>query len=648
MDTIHRKLIFIFLGLSYIVNSQVQKQSSLIQNLLPINSEEKFEKTVAYFNKLQNKKNSNYIFWEKSSIEVFLQAQNWAREQGTKEDFLQAQFMCLMYYDNYLQNKEAIEIAQKLITSPDFLDTENALYTYQALYDSYDRLGFYRQQLEILDKLIALNKKYNYPVRPKTYQNYYDLGKIYYNLDQFELARENFKKQSEIFKDSKDFIRTSSMYNNIALTYKKQNQNDSALHYFNKAVVNLDQQTKKDSFYTKDYIKHFKNVIKSNIANLQVKNGIYEGAEEAYKNELNSSKNVKEPRTSRDAYYKLAELYFFKNNIEEAKKYTDSTLQFEKKFPSAQTQVDVLLLQAKINIKESDIEKALKNINHVFEMNDSLMNIKTEKVYSEATAKYNYVEAQNKLEQNLEILQQKEKTNDILIVFSISALVAMGIILFLFHKAKKSNILINHQKLELAKGLTEKQLLLDEMHHRTKNNLQIVGGILELQSKKDIHPEANQLLQESQQYLESISIIHKMLYEKGNFEDVNLQIYLNSLAEHIIGNYPRKQIQLQIQCNDVELPVNLITSLGLIVAELLTNSLKHAFAKSGSICIKHFCLDGKHQFEYTDDGFGFDETNFSKNKGTGVSLIESLSEDLEGECVFKNHNGFYFQLKFIS
>jgi two-component sensor histidine kinase len=644
-QALHFFLIFLCSG--YLaVNAQQKDYTKTIEDIIPVTSEEDFNKTVSLFNTLTVEGNFNSILWDESFLVLFEQASNWAEKNSSTSNYLQSQYMLLMYYDNHLQNEEVIQIAEQLLEYPEFLETKNSAFAYQALYNSYERLGFFRQQIEILDQLIFLNKKYNYPVRPKTYENYYDLGKIYYNLEQYRLARLNFKKQGIIFENSQDYIRSASMLNNIALTFRLEKQNDSALYYHRIAIEKLKQQKNKDPFFSTDYQQHFENVIKSNIAYLKSRAGNFVGAEEIYKAELASSKLVKEPRITREAYYKLANLYFSKEDYALAKIYIDSTICSEKQYPSLQTKADIKLLQAKLLFKEQDINKGIEVLDEAFSINDSLNQVKNERVYSEATAKYNFEQTQNRLDRNIEILQQKEKTNLILLVLIASAIVAISIILFLFYKIKKSKQLIVFQKAELAKGLSEKQHLLDEMHHRTKNNLQIVGGILELQSQKNIPPEAYTLLKESQHYLESISLIHKMLYEQGNFEDVNLQTYLENLSELIIGNYPRKNIHLNISCQNVDLPVNLITSLGLILAELFTNSLKHAFTDEGSISIEHHFAHHEHHLIYQDNGHGFDEKFLKEKEGTGMKLIQSLSEDLEGEIRFYNENGFCFELKF--
>lgn len=611
-----------------------------------IKTEKDFKETLLIFDTLVNKKGANNSFWEEQLLQRFTEAKNWAVANGTQEDILQAKFMCLMYYDNYLQDEEVLKLAEELIATPKFLSTKNAVYTYQALYNSYERLGYNRQQLEILDDLIALNEKYNYPVRPKTYENYYDLGKIYFSLKQFELARENFRKQARIFKDSDDFIRSASMQNNIALTFKEQQESDSALYYFNLAVKKLEKQTKEDAFFTKSYRQHFKNVILSNIANVNVSLGKLANAEEAFKAEIASSKEVKEPRITRESYHKLAKYYYFKEDFKNAFAYNDSTFLFEKKYSSPTTKVNALLLQSKLYIEASRNKEAIKVLDEMFQIKDSLMKVKAEKVYTEATAKYNYIEAQNKLNKNVEILQQKEKTNQVLWAFMLGSVLAISIILFLFNKTKKSKVLIGKQKKELSKGLIEKQNLLDEMHHRTKNNLQIVAGILELQSQKSKSDEASKLFEESKYYLESISLIHRMLYENKDVENIDLNLYINQLARLMIGSHPFKNIQFSIDCSPVFLHVNTVTSLGLIVCELFTNSLKHAFHEKGSITMHYAVQNNKHHFVYTDNGKNFAIESFTKSKGMGIKLIHSLAEDLEGKIEFDNKNGFYFELKF--
>jgi two-component sensor histidine kinase len=645
-----RLVFFILYILIVVYSNKVQAQDSdykeRIHQILPIENKADFDASVSTFEDLIVNLNTQNFYWDKSFLKMFTQSKKWASVNASPEEVMQADFMILMYYDNQLINDSVIKISEKLISEPNFEKQKKSVYTYNALYYAYERKGFYRRQLSIIDKLLFLNKKFGYPVRPKSYENSFDLAKIYYNLEQYALARLNYKKQEKVFKGSKDYFLQASMLNNIALTFEKENNKDSAYYYYYLALDKLNNTTIVDTFFTKEYVTHFNNVIASNVASLKVSEKIYDGAENIFKSELESSKLTKRPKITLNAYYNLANLYFLQDKHDLAKIYIDSTFYFNTTYPSLDVFIKAKFLKSKLLIKNNDQDQAIRLLDDVFKNKDSLMRVKAEKVYAEATANYNFIEAQKKLRRNEKTLAQKIKTNKILFILVGISIIGSIIIFLLFKKSKDSNRLINIQKGELSKGILEKQKLLDEMHHRTKNNLQIVGGILELQSQKKVNPESHKLLKESQQYLESIAILHKMLYEENTFEDIDFKTYTKNLCVLLISNYPKKNIEYRLDIAHRTFPVGLLTSLGLILCELLTNSLKHAFNEQGFIEISHYAFNNTHKIIYSDDGNNFDKEKFLSSKGTGIKLIKSLVEDLEGDFKITNKIGFHFELNF--
>lgn len=625
-------------GFSVLVSAQPSSQSQFI-------TEKQYTAATQLFDSLFTDRNKRNAFWPPKALSSFQEAKQWATTQGDAQKSNYADFMLLMYYDNQLQDDEVIAFSERLLQQLPSLGNLERANMYQALFNSYDRKGFYRQQLLMLDSLIAANQDCNYCIRDSNYQNVLDLAKIYYNLEQYDKAIENYKIQYNAFEAAQNYLRSASMLNNIALSFENNNQADSAFYYYDLASEKITKKGNPDPFLDEAYTLHLKNIIASNKASLKLQTSLYPPAETVFKAELVSSKVVKEPRITLSAYAKLANFYVLHKDYPLAKQYLDSAMSFETNYPNPKLKAKLYFTAYQWNIGLQQWEEANQMLTIYLSELEQLQKQKTQNAYLEATAKYKYEEAQQNLQKNKELLLRKERVNTIQAVILITFIIALGIIVYLFRKTQLNNLLINSQKDKLAKGLEEKQMLLDEMHHRTKNNLQIVSGILEIQTQKNINAKANKLLLESRNYLESIALIHQMLYDQEGFETIDAQQYVHQLSGLLTKNYTKVQLDLSLSIEKIPLHINVATSLGLILSELIINSLKHAFNEKGSIHLGLFRQDENLLFTYADKGSFQGKSLTSDHWGTGMELIHNLAEDLDAGIEFSSQEGFEMELK---
>jgi len=196
----------------------------------------------------------------------------------------------------------------------------------------------------------------------------------------------------------------------------------------------------------------------------------------------------------------------------------------------------------------------------------------------------------------------------------------------------------------IAQSLKEKEILLSEIHHRVKNNLAIITGLLNLQTEKAPCDESKLLMIESRNRVMSIAMVHERLYKKDNLSKINLKQYLSELVQELVKSFPinSKQIQIEEELQKIELEITKAVPIGLIVNEALTNSLKHAFnslKEKPTITIKMQLIYDRIQICITDNGVGFADINSRKDSALGLSLIESLCDQIDAEVVFKNEVG---------
>jgi two-component sensor histidine kinase/ligand-binding sensor domain-containing protein len=206
---------------------------------------------------------------------------------------------------------------------------------------------------------------------------------------------------------------------------------------------------------------------------------------------------------------------------------------------------------------------------------------------------------------------------------------------------------------EQAELLAEKDVLMKEIHHRVKNNLQVISGLLELQSKSLIDETAKSALMEGRSRVRSIALIHQNLYQFENISAIELKRFVNDLCRQVESVFQKKNnVGMNIEVPALHLDIDTAVPLGLIMNELLSNSFKYAFSdnKAGEITLAiHALKEGKYELIYSDNGPGL-PTDFDLNKATtlGIQLINDLSRQIGGKVNYAYTNRAVFTINFTN
>jgi len=203
----------------------------------------------------------------------------------------------------------------------------------------------------------------------------------------------------------------------------------------------------------------------------------------------------------------------------------------------------------------------------------------------------------------------------------------------------------------IKESLHEKEVLLREIHHRVKNNLSIVSSLLESQTRyiEDIDILAK--FQDSQNRIASMALIHEKLYQSISLSKINFAEYIEELAESLFSTYSvtAANITLNVKCDEANLNIETATPCGLIINELITNSLKYAFPdnRKGEISIRFSCDQGKNLLLIVgDNGIGFSK-DIKDTNSLGLSLVKNLStRQLDGSIEIDNSNGTLVKISF--
>ncbi len=204
----------------------------------------------------------------------------------------------------------------------------------------------------------------------------------------------------------------------------------------------------------------------------------------------------------------------------------------------------------------------------------------------------------------------------------------------------------------LQAGLTEKNLLLGEIHHRVKNNLQVVISLLDLQSERIADPVVLDLLQNSQNRIRSMALIHQTLYQSGDFAEVDFADFLDSLVPTLFDSYSAdpSRITLVVDADDVLLPIKAAIPCGLLVNELIANALKHAFpdGRAGEIRVELANeADGQVMLSVSDDGVGIPESlDLGQTETLGLQLVDLLADQLAATRTIERARPMRFVLRF--
>jgi two-component sensor histidine kinase len=282
---------------------------------------------------------------------------------------------------------------------------------------------------------------------------------------------------------------------------------------------------------------------------------------------------------------------------------------------------------------------ALENVQEIYtqKMSQDLAKIEGEKV---------------KREKDIEIAAEQAK-NQIFLISTVAAILLAAVILIALINIRKQaqklrikNNEIENQRAALEKADGEKALLIKEIHHRVKNNFQVVSSLLELQSRGIEDIKAKELAQEGQNRVKSMALIHQRLYQNEDLL-ISFEEYTGALVNEIAAMYD-KEVDADIKAENFAFDVDTAVPLGLILNELITNAFKYAINENHKSLKIHFeKLDDSYKMVVKDNGKGIDPNfDLKRTKSLGLKLVNRLSQQLKGKAEILNEEGAAFAIYF--
>lgn len=204
----------------------------------------------------------------------------------------------------------------------------------------------------------------------------------------------------------------------------------------------------------------------------------------------------------------------------------------------------------------------------------------------------------------------------------------------------------------LQASLCEKEVLLREVHHRVKNNMQVISSLLNLQSRRIADPDVQEMFRESQRRIRSMALIHERLYQSSDLSRIEFSQYLRTLASHLFHSYQvsADRVRLRLDTEEVFININTAIPCGLIVNELISNALKHAFpgGRTGEVAVELRRAEGeRYLLRVSDDGVGIPAgLDFRSTETLGLQIVNTLVSQLDGAIQFGAGPGTAVAIRF--
>ena len=596
---------------------------------------------VSYFRNLNQEAKIEHLAFFKSSFENLIEENTKAKERN--KGFL----FCLALIEQLEKNNiGAILNFKALLEDEKYnLTKRERMDIYVAMQESYLKLNLYSKVFDCNNQINSLIKEgEDYPLWSYNIQS-----RLYLQLQQYDKAIPQLKKEISFLLQNKkrDSLIIPSAYNDLGYYYSLVKKNDSAIYYFNRSL----QLTKKNKNHI-DPVSYNSLLINTqeNIANSYLQQKQFDKAIEkiiAINNSLPNQDKKTPNYLSRQIL--LANAFLGKNDFVKVKELI-AIIDTYCCLNIISLKLDFLNLKHSFYKKTGKSDLAYDNLLIIKKLNDSLSNLQQQKLLKSTELNYVIEQSEREVLEKNKIIKEKENTIFTTIIGALSILLFVSFLFVRINRKKrfeieKMNLSIAQKNTQIEASLKEKEILLKEIHHRVKNNLQIISGILDIQNFSIKEPEIKAILNEGQNRIQSIALLHKTMYQNKNFNAVNFDKYLAELISHSKqANYSlNKQIEIDFTTDDIQLEIDTAVPLGLILNELINNAYKHAFKEkqSGAISIALKEVDKKsYQLLFKDNGIGFaSDFDVTKVKSVGYELINGLTKQLKGKLTTHNENG---------
>ncbi len=474
----------------------------------------------------------------------------------------------------------------------------------------YGEKANYDQALNSFQKALEINQRLNN--KRLMSSNFVNLGRIYEELEQHDRAIEYYMKGLSIEEVENDYMEMAEIYSELGISYSAKKENAKAQYFYNLALKNHDKVDDKTG-----YARTAFNVIEYHMDGKEYKKAAY--------------------------YLERIEQILKKKKL----------YQFNQKF---------LLSQSRLDSANGKYKEAFFNYIKYKALSDSIRNVQNVDKLQELQTKYEMLEKEKQIE-NLNTLN---KANELAIVrkkyqnFALwgALLFAIMIAIGLYSRyhvkgrlnkalalrnqeVKTKNKDLTEKGLQLQNALAEREVLIKEIHHRVKNNLQLITSMLNLQGAHTKNVEVGKFLKRSQARISSMALVHQTLYNSQTPGTINLKKYLEKLmkAVYLSFEFEKRAIDYKVTTDSIMVDIDTAINLGIVINELVYNAFKHAFVDKTSGLLEINVDKGEKYLEVNvlDNGIGISSNSKGKkDESFGLTLVSLLIEQLDGKLKLKS------------
>lgn len=450
-----------------------------------------------------------------------------------------------------------------------------------------------------------------------------NLGVVYRLMEDYEDAIYVYERSLKIKTQNNDLMGMANTEHNIGMAYMHQGMPDEAMGHLERSKDLYLEMGEKDQAATVDQslgIGYFER-------------GEYERARTLLEGFQATNKYDYSTTGMAEGNITLARLYLLDHDYSKALELLESTRAALENTSRQTAKKNLYYYLSETYRKTNQPHKALAALDKHVALVTELKSLQRQRLQEEMAAKYAVREKSQQLKLRQLELEKSNRQRLFLILGLAAVLLITGLLFWLVRTRNLANHELAKKNDQIRKTLGEKEILLREIHHRVKNNLQVVSSLLSLQSRQIEDPKAQEVMKEGRNRVKSMALIHQNLYQDENLVGVNAADYIEKLTQSLLYSYKisDKEISIQSQIDQLTLDVDVIIPLGLILNELISNSLKYAFTEqeSGTIDILLKQQVNGITLQVTDDGMGIPEgLDMSASKSLGMYLISSFAKKL--------------------
>lgn len=459
-----------------------------------------------------------------------------------------------------------------------------------------------------------------------------NLGVIYRQLGKFHEANKFFEDALEIYEKQGDIETVALLHNNLGGIYKMLEKNSEAFNSYRTALF----------LRRKIGDKRGEAVTMNNIGSLHKKLNNLDSAFYYFNQSLNLIEAVGDQMGIAHASCNIGEMAIIQKDFSKAAKMGERALNIGKSLGAN------MVIEQSSGLLER-VYQLMGNWKGAYEMqklkNEITAKIKGEEARNAANKmelQYEYEKQKEiddiKREKERELTETKDQIQELTIYF-ISLLLFL-LLIFIILLYRRYRITLKQNQI-IEKQNNERKIMLQEIHHRVKNNFQIISSMLRLQTNQKTNPEVKESFNEAINRIHTMSIVHEIIYRQDALDMVNVKEYLENLIDNLCRSFDSGRVKIEIRSCQESLDLEHTIPLGIIVNELITNSFKHAFDETiqdPKIYVELEHLDGQFILHYKDNGVGFKP---GENKSAfGLELIDTMIIQISGQIKFCSEPGW--------